>query len=171
MFPGNHKSGAILIRESGPHYLISGAGQIHISNTTDLTKWELGPLFISKTAFGNPHVEAGPPPMKLADGNYVFFYNSWGGKGVLQPGYQPVWAILDGKDPTKILAQAPAPMWTPTDQPWMQGVHPYTCNVPQVSFLEAAHPVSDKPDTFRVYFGGADAVVGTAVVSFAKGCA
>ena len=106
VFPGNHKSGAILIRESGPHYLISGAGQIHISNTTDLTKWELGPLFISKTAFGNPHVEAGPPPMKLADGNYVFFYNSWGGKGVLQPGYQPVWAILDGKDPTKILQRS-----------------------------------------------------------------
>jgi predicted GH43/DUF377 family glycosyl hydrolase len=52
----------------------------------------------------------------------------------------------------------------------MQGIAPYTCNVPQVSFLEAAHPVGDKPDTYRVYFGGADAVVGTAVVSFSKSC-
>ena len=83
-------------------------------------------------------------------------------------GYQPVWAILDGSDPTKILAQAPKPMWTPTDQPWMQGTAPYTCNVPQVAFLEAAHPVADKPDTYRLYFGGADAVVGTAVVTFTK---
>lgn len=84
------------------------------------------------------------------------------------PGYQPVWAILDGSDPTKIIQQAPEPLWTPTDQPWMQGIAPYTCNVCQVSFLEAAHPVSDQADTFRVYFGGADAVVGTAVVSFKR---
>jgi hypothetical protein len=42
------------------------------------------------------------------------------------------------------------------------------CNVPQVSFLEAAHPVADKPDTFRLYYGGSDAVIGTAVVTFAK---
>ena len=53
-------------------------------------------------------------------------------------------------------------------QPWMQGLHPYTCNVPQVAFLEAAHSVADKPDTYRVYFGGADAVIGTAVVTFTK---
>ena len=42
------------------------------------------------------------------------------------------------------------------------------CNVPQVSFLEAAHPVTDKPDTFRLYYGGSDAVIGTAVVTFEK---
>ena len=54
------------------------------------------------------------------------------------------------------------------DQPWMQGIAPYTCNVPQVAFLEAAHAIADKPNAFRVYFGGADAVVGTAVVEFTK---
>ena len=42
------------------------------------------------------------------------------------------------------------------------------CNVPQVSFLEAAHPVKNKKDTFRLYYGGSDAVVGTAVVSFER---
>lgn len=95
-FPGNHKSGALLIRDSPPHYLISGAGEIHIAKSDNLLKWELGPLFINDTAWGNPNVEAGPPPMKLSDGNYVFFHNSWGGKGVPQPGYQPAWVILDG---------------------------------------------------------------------------
>jgi predicted GH43/DUF377 family glycosyl hydrolase len=88
-FPGDHKSGALLIRDTPPHYLISGAGQIHISQSDDLLKWTLGPLFINQTAWGNPNVEAGPPPLKLQDGNYVFFHNSWGGKGVPQPGYQP----------------------------------------------------------------------------------
>ena len=38
----------------------------------------------------------------------------------------------------------------------------------QVSFLEAAHPVADKADTFRLYYGGSDAVVGTALVSFER---
>lgn len=165
-FPGSHKSGALLIRETGPHYLISGAGQIHIAQSDNLLNWTLGPLFISKTLWGNPNVEAGPPPMRLADGNYVFFHNSWGGRGVPEPGYQPAWVVLDGTDPTKILARAPHSLFTPTDEPWMEGIPPYTCNVPQVAFLEAAHPAGD--DTYRVYFGGSDAVVGTALVSFKK---
>ena len=37
----------------------------------------------------------------------------------------------------------------------------------QVSFLEAAHPTA-KANTFRLYYGGSDAVVGTAVVSFER---
>lgn len=75
-FPGNHKSGALLIRDAPPHYLISGAGQIFISSSDDLTKWTLGEPFINQTSWGNPKVEAGPPPMRLSDGNYVFFHNS-----------------------------------------------------------------------------------------------
>ena len=70
--PRSHKSGALLIRETAPHYLISGAGQIHIAQSDNLLNWTLGPLFIAKTLWGNPNVEAGPPPMRLADGNYVY---------------------------------------------------------------------------------------------------
>ena len=68
VFPGNHKSGALLIRDQPPHYLISGAGQIHIAKSDNLLDWTLGPLFINSTLWGNPHVEAGPPPMLLDDG-------------------------------------------------------------------------------------------------------
>lgn len=42
------------------------------------------------------------------------------------------------------------------------GKAPYTCNAPSVVFLEAAHPLGN--DRFRVFFGGADAVVGSAVI-------
>ena len=48
--------------------------------------------------------------------------------------------------------------------------HPNTLSPPmvcQVSFLEAAHPTA-KANTFRLYYGGSDAVVGTAVVSFER---
>lgn len=62
--------------------------------------------------------------MRLDDGNYVFFHNSWGGRGLPPPAYQPAWVVLDGNDPTKILARAPKPLFTPTDEPWMQGIAP-----------------------------------------------
>lgn len=77
--------------------------------------------------------------------------------------------ILDGKDPTKIVSRASEALWLPDIRPWTEGVAPYTCNVANVSFLEAAHPTST-PDVFRVYFGGADAVIGTAVVKFTTTC-
>jgi hypothetical protein len=47
----------------------------------------------------------------------------------------------------------------------MTGDAPYTCNVANVAFLEAAHPVPGQTDTFRVYFGGSDAVIGSAIVT------
>ena len=71
--------------------------------------------------------------------------------------------MLDGTDPSKVLARAPVSLWKPDTLPWMAGTAPYTCNVPQVAFLEAAHPAGTA-DQFRVYFGGADAVLGTALV-------
>lgn len=37
--------------------------------------------------------------------------------------------------------------------------------MPQVAFLEAAHPAGGM-NKFRVYFGGADAVIGTALIAF-----
>jgi predicted GH43/DUF377 family glycosyl hydrolase len=40
------------------------------------------------------------------------------------------------------------------------GKSPYTCNAPNVVFLEAAYPLDN--DQFRVFFGGADATIGTA---------
>lgn len=48
-FPGSHKSGALLIRDEGPSFLISGAGVIHISNSSDLLNWKLGPAFITES--------------------------------------------------------------------------------------------------------------------------
>lgn len=44
------------------------------------------------------------------------------------------------------------------------GKAPYTCNVPNVVFLEAASPVHGEKDVFRVYFGAADAAIGTAII-------
>lgn len=156
------KSAALLIRETGPHYMYWGAGVIHIASSSNLTDWpDRKVAFITNTTWGNPHVESGPPPMRLSDGNYVFFHNSWGRAA----GYQPGWVVIDGKDPTKIIARAQQPLFSPSKAQWMTGQPPALCNVPNVAFLEAGHPTHSL-DEFRVYFGGADSVVGTAVVKF-----
>ena len=171
-FGDDTKSGALLIRDEpewlrgavGPHFLYWGVGTIHVTSSYNLTSWTPGQEFITNTAWGNPNVEAGPPPLRLSTGDFVFFINSWGSdwpdKG---NGYQPGWVVLDGDDPSIIVASAQKPLWDPSREPWLVGVAPWTCNVPNVTFLEAAHP-TEEPDTFRVYFGGADAVVGTALV-------
>merc|ERR1712083_1023876 len=109
-FGQGSKSGALLIREKGPHFLYWGAGHISITRSDDLSKWTPGESFITGTLFGHPNVESGPPPMKLSTGDYVFFINSWS-KNISDPNwYQPAWVVLDGKDPSKIVAQAPEPL-------------------------------------------------------------
>jgi len=75
--------------------------------------------------------------------------------------YRPGYVILSGQNPSVILARSSSPLALPSEV-WEDGVSPYTCNVANVTFLEAAEPLGN--DAFRIYFGGADAVVGTAVV-------
>ena len=107
--------------------------------------------------------EAGPPPLPLSDGNFLFLHNSAnstkGHGGAVT--YNPSWAILDGTDPSRILQRATRPLLSPV-LGWQQGTAPYECNVGAVVFLEAAAPVPGQPDVFDVWFGGSDAVVGTA---------
>jgi predicted GH43/DUF377 family glycosyl hydrolase len=115
--------------------------------------------FLTNTSWGNPHVESGPPPLRLSSGDYFFLINSWNDRNV----YQPSWVILSGDDPTVVVQRAASPLWSPQKYDWMTGKAPASCNVENVAFVEAAHP-TEVPDKFRVYFGGADAVIGTAVV-------
>lgn len=172
-FGGGSKSGALLLQDEAPHYLYWGAGTIRVTSSTDLNKWTPGTAFINGTLWGNRKVESGPPPMILSTGDYVFFHNSWpqgweAPAGHLRTGaYEPAWVILNGSDPTQIIARAPVPLWSPSLEPWMCGDAPYYCNAPKVAFLEAAHPTG-KVDEFRVYFGGADMVTGSAVVKMSK---
>jgi hypothetical protein len=101
--------------------------------------WEPGRPFITETAWGNPLVESGPPPLPLSSGDYVFFHNSWNKDFPRAPGwvpslsrfralcssalmavshacppsYQPAWVVLDGNNLTRIVARASTPLWSP----------------------------------------------------------
>ena len=174
--PEGSKSGALLLRPATAadpdpeHVLLWGAGVIHFAKSRNLSQWPVGTPFITNTSWGNPHVESGPPPMLLSSGDWIFFHNSWSPNFPRDPpGYQPAWVVLSGDVPSKILARATEPLWSAQKASWMTGQPPSHCNVPNVAFLEAAHPVAGQPDTFRVFFGGADAVIGTAVVKVELG--
>ena len=104
--------------------------------------------------------------MKLSDGNYLFIYNSARrGFPSKRPGYELQYnvgyVILDGKDPSKVLQRSEQPILSP-DLDWEIGNEPYLCLVPRVVFLEAAKPLGN--DRFLVFYGGADSVVGSAII-------
>jgi predicted GH43/DUF377 family glycosyl hydrolase len=167
----NSKSGALLLRSKhqGPNFLYWGDSSIKITSSYDPAHWpsDGGKVFIETRAdhFDSKLVESGPPPLQLLNGDYIFFYNSATVGWPDEPGsaYHPGWVILDGKDPSVIKQRSEEPLLTP-QYAWETGATPYTCNVPNVVFLEAARRTEAKSDTFEVYFGGADAVIGSAVV-------
>ena len=156
------KSAALLIRPSPPHYLYQGDSSIALWTSPDLYNFtKVNSTFITPRAdsFDTRLVESGPNPFILSDGNYIFFHNSANKTACYHPGY----VILSGVDPSVILTRSESPLLSPT-RDWEVGIAPQECNVPCVVFLEAAAPVTGAVDEFDVWFGGSDAVIGTARV-------
>ena len=120
------KSAALLIRQTGPHFLLWGDTVIRITNSTDPAVWpDIGEVLLAPrpNSFDSQLVESGPPPLLLSTGDYLFLHNSAG-----PDGYHPSWAILSGADPSIVLARADEPLLSPT-LPWEEGIAPYvdTC--------------------------------------------
>jgi predicted GH43/DUF377 family glycosyl hydrolase len=175
------KSGALLIRDDvagSPHYLFWGDSDLEpgltVAKSDDLLHWvNLPGLFMPerKDHFDSDLVEAGPMPLRLSDGTYLMLYNS-ARKGYPSPKpgwqlqYNVGWAILDGSDPTKIIQRCEQPLLSP-ELPWEIGTQPYPGLTPNVVFLQGWKQVADQKDTFLVFYGGADSVVGVALVTVA----
>jgi len=169
------KSGALLIRDgySGPSYLYWGDSTdfpgIQLATTTDLLNYTYHDgIFIPvrKNFFDSMLVEAGPMPLLLSNGHYLFLYNSGRhGYPSKKPDwdvqYNVGWVILDGQDPTKILARSSEPILSP-ELAWEKGDAPYLGLTPNVVFVEGwvRHPT--KKDTFILFYGAADSAVGAA---------
>jgi len=176
LFPKNgwSKSGAMLIRDEPPHYLFFGDSSFHdglqIATSNDLLSWDLQPgtmLPMRPKKFDSSLVEAGPMPLPLSDGNYLFIYNS-AQKGF--PSSKPGWdmkynvgyAILNGKNPVEVLERSEDPLLSP-ELGWEEGTGDNLSLTPNVVFLEGWQPI-DK-DTFLVFYGGADSVIGAGEIS------
>ena len=160
------KSAALLLMPNPPHFLYQGDSNIQLWSTHDLYNYTLlNSSFITprENMFDSRLCEAGPPPLLLSDGNYIFFHNSANQSNAYHPGF----VILNGADPTQILQRSSSSILSPT-RDWEIGSYPAECNVPNVVFLEAAAPVDGMVDNFDVWFGGSDAVIGTARFSVTK---
>eukprot|EP00937_MAST-01D_sp_MAST-1D-sp2_P002513 g2513.t1 len=179
LFPGaglgSYKSGALVLRPAPQEHLViwGCARELRATPTTGrlLTRFNYSASTTVLSVRSAPYwdtgfVEAAMPPLPLATGDLLFFYDSvgsWAGHS----GFQSGWAILSGEDPTRVLARSPAPP-LPFVLPWEAGVAPWPSNTPNVVNLGGAYPLPNDAagnERFRVYFGGADAVVGAAVVT------
>jgi predicted GH43/DUF377 family glycosyl hydrolase len=162
------KSGALLVQNSGSHYLFWGDTNIYVAKSVDLKVFNNTEKILIATRPGqwdSELVESGPEPIQLEDGNYLFLYNS-AVKGV--PSNKPNWnlqynigyVILDGTDPTKILYRSSVPILSPVLD-WE------TCDkivglTPNVVFISAWKKISS--NKIMLWYQGCDAWTGVAVL-------
>jgi len=174
LFPeiGWSKSGAMLIRDqtTGPHYLIFGDSSLWLATSTNLVNWTIqsGPFLKTRSDnFDSFLVEAGPMPLPLKDGNYLFIYNSARtGYPSNKPGwdiqYNVGYLILDKNDPSKILERSDSPILSPI-LGWENGTSPYLDYTPNVVFIEGWLPNGD--NSFIAFYGAADSVIGVGIIT------
>jgi beta-1,2-mannosidase len=156
------KSGAILTQKISGKYWMYYLGdaadhesQMGVAYSTDLLHWTDAldhPILASRPgAFDSQVVEPGPPPVITADG-ILLVYNGADDKLVYSTG----WVLFDKQDPTKVLARAQQPMFSPGPD-WEK-----IGQVPNVVFVEGL--VRDGK-RWIFYYGGADKYVGVAMTS------
>ncbi|CAF1345969.1 unnamed protein product [Adineta steineri] len=169
------KSGSLLIHNDTHRYLFFNDSNIAIARTNDLHQYSLTNDFLLRTRsdhFDSELVEAGPEPLKLSDNNYLFLYNSARKTTIPTPKpgwelqYNLGWAILNGNDPTEVLARSEQPIYTP-ELDWERcdntsGVWAERGLVPLVIFVEGWKKTAE--DTFLVWYQGCDVTMGLAEI-------
>lgn len=170
------KSGAMLLRETPPHFMFmydlrDGIRQVVVAKTDDsgaLSRWSLTnqTLVAKRSAMWDAGlIEPGPPPLTLDDGNYLFLYNSATLHNDRE--YHVGFVVLSKEDPTIVLQRSSEPVLSWNSRSWQAGNDTaQLCNVKEVIFCAAARSLGN--DTYQLYFGGADAVVGTATIQVTR---
>jgi predicted GH43/DUF377 family glycosyl hydrolase len=172
VFPklGWSKSGAFFVDDSGGGHLIFGDSKLQyaVSVNADHTAWKIvNDTFLQtrQGMFDSELVEAGPTPMRLPSGNWLFIYNSArAGVPSPKPGYSLEYnvgfLILDGQNPMHILARSDTPILSPT-LAWELGLVPTVALTPRVVFVEGAW-VDVRTGEYVLIYGAADTYLGMA---------
>jgi predicted GH43/DUF377 family glycosyl hydrolase len=153
------KSGAIVPQKINGKYwmyfLADARGQdtqMGLAYSKDLLHWTEAldhPVLSSRPgSFDSQVVEPGPPPVLMSEGIFLI-YNGADDKNIYSTG----WVLFDKKDPTKVLARAQEPIFSPGPE-WEK-----VGQVPNVVFVEGL--VRDG-GRWLFYYGGADKNVGVA---------
>ncbi len=167
------KSGSLLVHNDTHRYLFFGDSNIAIARTKDLIHYNHSSALLLHTRndhFDSGIVEGGPPPLKLSDKNYLYLYNSAQHTNISNPKpgwhaqYNLGWAILDGEDPTQVIARCEQPLLSP-ELDWERcdnssGVWASRGLTPLVVFIEGWKNVAE--DSFLVWYQGCDSSMGLA---------
>lgn len=179
VFPFSYTSGASLLfrdGEAGPHLAFvcnsNTAAQLLLAESDDGVTWrDAHRIFMQGRpgCWDEKGVAAGPQPERLSNGDYLYVYN-------IDTGFpyhpNPLgrcaigWAILDGADPTQIVARSDGPLMVAM-LPWEtcpEGKG-WDCQEPMVVFSTGLKPLGN--DEFMLVYGAADTDVGVARIKVA----
>lgn len=172
------KSAAVVHREindrlvaasiDGRYWMLFGEGTIYAAHSTDLIRWTpvetspgvLKPVMAPRVGFfDSALVEGGPPPI-LTEAGIVMLYNGKNaqiGGDQTRPAleYAGGRALLDARDPTRVLERADRPFFFP-QQPWERSGQ-YAAGT---TFIEG---LVRHRGRWLLYYGAADSVVGVAI--------
>lgn len=151
----NDKDAVLFSQKSrGKYYLLHRMiPDIHIAESTDLLSWQEQGTVIKnrRDSWSYKKVGAAAPPI-LTDIGWLMIYH-----GVRKDrSYALGAALLDSRDPTRLTHLLPYPLLEPERPYELVGV------VPRVVFGTSLLEVED---TFRVYYGAADRVIGVAAIN------
>jgi predicted GH43/DUF377 family glycosyl hydrolase len=160
---------------NGKYWMVFGEDHIHLATSTDLIHWSPveaanGELFVLMSPrpfhFDSSIPEVGPPPLVTKRG-IVMLYNGKNSESDAQRdptiaagAYSGGQALLDPKDPTKLLARADKPFIRP-QLSWERTGQYKAGN----TFLEGLSYFKNK---LFLYYGAADTFVGVAVAEWPK---
>ena len=174
-----HRNGCVILRPNGLNYVIWGetsAVGIGISTTKDFVSYTtLNSTWLEPygpTAFPDaPEVvlEAAATPNTLSTGDYLHIYAAGTPGWVANGNYTGGFIILDKNDPTKIIQRGTYHPFMPTMDYEIGNAGPNPRGYPvqrnRTLFVTSLVPVPGEVDTFRAWWGAADANVATGIVT------
>lgn len=153
-----------------PGRYVAGIG---LSTTTDWATFVTLNATLLEPANAGPQpevcLEAATPPVQLASGDWLHLFaagtEGWGPWGPGATGtYSAGWVVLDRDDPSKIVQRSLIHPFTPT-MDYEIGDGPWPVYRNHTLFVTSLVPIAGAPDTFRAWYGAADANVATAIVT------
>lgn len=171
-----HRNGCVIVDPygNGTHFVAWGetsAVGIGISSTTDfVTYTTLNATWLEPNGAADPTapeivLEAATPPVRLSTGDYLHIYAAGTPGWVANGNYTGGFIILDGADPTRILQRGRYHPFMPTmdyEIGMSTGIWPVQRN--RTLFVTSLVPVAGEVDTYRAWWGAADANVATGIV-------
>jgi len=160
LFPEKIKGKYVALNRPESSFIFSKSS-IWISYSPDLTYWgkDQALLRAREDSWEEERNGAGPPPIKTKKGWLIIYHGFRNVRGNSK--YSAGAALLDLKNPEKVLARSPAnkPLFTPDKKYEQKGF------MNNVVFPTAAIPDLDKK-SLLIYSGGADSIITVRKVSF-----